>query len=106
MALSDHSYELYITQTCPYCRKVRLYMSKHGIELPLRDINADPSAREKLREVGGKTQVPCLFVDGVPMYESDDIIAYLGREADAAPTLEVTPEERAELENGAACPIR
>ena len=39
------------------------------------------------------------------MYESDDIIAYLGKEfADgAAPS--VSPEEQAELDNGAACPI-
>ena len=28
---------------------------------------------------GGKVQVPCLFIDGKAMYESDDIIAYLGK---------------------------
>ncbi|WP_019239663.1 MULTISPECIES: glutaredoxin family protein [Enorma] len=99
------TYELYIMPTCPYCRKVLLYMSQHDIELPLRDITADTEARATLERVGGKAQVPCLFIDGAPMYESDDIIAYLGKEfADgAAPS--VSPEEQAELDNGAACPI-
>ena len=73
------TYELYIMQTCPYCHKVLRYMNQRGIELPLRDINADPDARATLARVGGKVQVPCLFIDGKPMYESDDIIAYLGK---------------------------
>jgi glutaredoxin len=30
--------------------------------------------------VGGKHQVPCLFIDGDPMYESDDIVAWMKRE--------------------------
>ncbi|MBS4843870.1 MAG: glutathione S-transferase domain-containing protein, partial [Collinsella sp.] len=27
--------------------------------------------------VGGKRQVPCLFIDGKPLYESSDIIAWV-----------------------------
>ena len=30
-----------------------------------------------LIEHGGKEQVPCLFIDGKPLYESLDIIAWL-----------------------------
>lgn len=72
------SYELFYMPTCPYCRKVLTYMEQHGVELPLRDITAEPAARAELERVGGKVQVPCLFIDGKPLYESDDIIAYLG----------------------------
>lgn len=71
------TYELYIMKTCPFCRKVIRYMYQHGIEIPLRDINEDAEARATLERVGGKVQVPCLFIDGTPMYESDEIIAYL-----------------------------
>ncbi len=71
------AYELYIMPTCPYCKKVLSLIAEKGIELPLRDITQDPAARERLVDVGGKAQVPCLFIDGAPMYESDDIIAYL-----------------------------
>lgn len=75
------TYELFIMPSCPYCQKVLRFMEAHGIELPLRDISIDPAAREHLTEVGGKAQVPCLFIDGAPMYESDDIIAHLRRHA-------------------------
>lgn len=75
------TYELYIKPTCPYCQKVLRFMEGRGIELALRDISADPEAREELVSVGGKAQVPCLFIDGTPMYESDDIIAHLKEHA-------------------------
>ena len=34
-------------------------------------------AAERLLAVGGKMQVPCLFIDGEPLYESMDIIKWL-----------------------------
>lgn len=69
--------ELYIMPGCPFCRKVLSYMERQGIEIPLRDITANPSDRSTLQNAGGKVQVPCLFIDGKPLYESEDIIAYL-----------------------------
>jgi glutaredoxin len=68
---------LYKKDTCPYCRKVMQFIAQNGIALKKRDILRDPEAKDELVRVGGKNQVPCLFVDGKPMYESDDIIAYL-----------------------------
>lgn len=99
------TYELFIMEACPYCRKVQLYMKKNGIELPQRDITREPGAREELLERGGKVQVPCLLIDGEPLYESDDIIAYLGRTfADgAAPNMSAA--EQAEIDHGSACPL-
>ena len=70
-------YKLFIMETCPFCRKVLAAMDELGVELPTVDITAEPAAREELERVGGKVQVPCLFIDGRPLYESDDIIAYL-----------------------------
>lgn len=71
------NYELFYRPTCPFCQKVLSYMREHDIDLPLRDISSDPGARDELVSVGGKSQVPCLFINGEPMYESGDIIAYL-----------------------------
>lgn len=99
------SYELFIMHSCPYCRKVLLYMDKHGIELPLRDIVAEPEARDELEREGGKVQVPCLFIDGEPMYESDDIIAYLGKTFADGAELDISPEDQVRLDDGAACPL-
>ncbi|NDD58475.1 MAG: glutaredoxin [Chlamydiae bacterium] len=69
--------ELYYTPWCPYCQKVTNYMNQAGISIPLKDIQSDPVAKETLLRQGGKTQVPCLFIDGRPMYESDQIISWL-----------------------------
>lgn len=99
------TYELYYMPTCPYCRKVLLYMEKHGIELPLRDIAAEPAARETLEAVGGKVQVPCLFIDGKPLYESDDIIARLGKTFANGATLDLSPDDQACMDDGGACPL-
>jgi glutaredoxin len=68
---------LYYKPTCPFCKKVLAFMEEDGIDLPLRDIVADEDARQTLVEAGGKQQVPCLFIGGEPLYESDDIIQYL-----------------------------
>lgn len=72
-----HELELFMKPTCPYCIKVMNFMSENNITIPLRDIVADESAAETLVAIGGKRQVPCLFIDGKPLYESDDIIEWL-----------------------------
>jgi len=69
---------LYYYPTCPYCRKVTRFIDKHDLEeVELKNINQDQEAEANLIEVGGKRQVPCLFIDGEPLYESDDILNWL-----------------------------
>lgn len=65
---------LYYMPTCPFCQKVMTYMNKNGIEVVMRDTLNDPQSRRELLRIGGKTQVPCLVIDGKALYESDDII--------------------------------
>lgn len=69
--------ELYIKNGCPWCHKVLSFMEDNGIKLPLHNIDESEEDRARLIEVGGKRQVPCLFIDGTALYESGDIIAYL-----------------------------
>jgi glutaredoxin 3 len=71
---------LYYNPSCPYCTKVIFFMDGNDIELPMKDISTDPQALRELTSIGGKNQVPCLFVDGIPMYESEDIIDFLKEE--------------------------
>lgn len=68
---------LYIRPTCPFCVRVLRFLEGSDLEVATRDISSDPAAREELVSVGGKQQVPCLFIDGRPLYESADIIDYL-----------------------------
>lgn len=76
-----HELELFMKPTCPYCIRVMNFMSENNITIPLRDIVADESAAETLIAIGGKRQVPCLFIDGKPLYESGDIIEWLRNNA-------------------------
>lgn len=72
-----HDYQLFYRTTCPFCIKVLNFMADNDIRLTMRDISSEPDALRELVTVGGKQQVPCLFIDGQPLYESSDIIARL-----------------------------
>ena len=71
--------ELYYYPECPYCQIVLRAIEALGRadDIALKNIHADESARQTLIAVGGKQQVPCLFIDGSPLYESSDIVAWL-----------------------------
>lgn len=68
--------KLYYKPECPFCKKVLRFMEKNDIELELKNIH-DEENKKFLVENGGMNQVPCLFIDGKAMYESDDIIEFL-----------------------------
>lgn len=67
---------LFYKPTCPYCVKVLAYMQEQDIACEMKN-TMEPGVRDELISIGGKGQVPCLIIAGRPMYESDDIIAYL-----------------------------
>lgn len=73
--------ELYYYPSCPYCQRVLRAIDANGYKgIVLKNIHADAVADATLVRVGGKHQVPCLFIDGQPLYESLDIIDWLARE--------------------------
>jgi glutaredoxin 3 len=78
-SIKDHSdhLTLYIRPQCPYCIKVVNFLHEHKIDIPLVNINQDKKGYKKLITVGGKSQVPCLFINGKPHYESAWIINWL-----------------------------
>ncbi len=77
----SESYQLFKTDLCGFCYRVRGFMDDHGIEVPLRDVNSDAEAFRELLQATGRTTVPCLRIergDEVQwMFESMDIIRYL-----------------------------
>ena len=73
---------LYYRPTCPYCKKVLKFLEEIDLEIPLKNIEDNPKAKDELLHLGGKAQVPCLFIDGKPLYESDDIIDWLKERKD------------------------
>lgn len=70
--------ELFKFDACPFCVRVYQKIRELRIEgITYRDTAREPEANEELVRRGGMRQVPCLFVDGEPMYESLDINAWL-----------------------------
>ena len=67
---------LYHFNGCPHCQRVKDYLSKERISVPMKDILENPVFRDELLKIGGKTQVPCLIINGKSMYESMDIIKW------------------------------
>ena len=70
---------LFHKEECPFCLKVRQFMSDHDISYVSIVSPKGALSRKVLMKLGGKEQVPFL-VDadkGEMMYESSDIIAYL-----------------------------
>ena len=71
-------FDLYILETCPYCKKVMSFLDENGIKYNKINIE-NKSNEDALIQMGGKRQVPFL-VDkdrNVQMYESADIVEYL-----------------------------
>ena len=68
---------LYKFDSCPYCRMVMDFIEQEGLNIPMRDTIYDDGARQELQRIGGKTQVPCLVINGEALYESRDIIRFL-----------------------------
>jgi glutaredoxin 3 len=73
--------ELYHLKGCPYSAKVRAFINEAGLKSKIifHEIHAEPQAYDKLMELTGQAQVPCLVIDGKPLLESDEIIKFLSR---------------------------
>lgn len=78
-ASEEQTYQvtLYYSPQCPYCQKVLSYLKQSGIQIPMKNVKVDQTARDELVQQGGYLVVPCLIVNGRPIYDANDIIAWL-----------------------------
>jgi len=68
---------LYKFDSCIFCRRVMGFIRQHHLPVSYRDVKNNAAYREELIQLTGRSQVPCLLIDGQPMLESADIVAYL-----------------------------
>ena len=73
-------YTLYQFPECPFCQLVLNEIDKLELDIPNKNTRLDPEAKDELISLTGKTQVPCLVIDGEPLLESSDIVNYLRKE--------------------------
>lgn len=70
--------ELFVGTACPYCHMVRKEIEKMGrTDVEIRNIDENEADMKRLVETGGMAQVPCLFIDDSPLYESREIVKWL-----------------------------
>lgn len=75
--------ELYYYPECPYCQIVLSALKETGLENSITFYNTreDSKARERHIQATGRQTVPCLYIDGKPMFESRDIADWLRKYA-------------------------
>lgn len=69
--------ELYKFDSCPFCVRVMDVIDQMNLAVEMKDIQRDSEALAKLTGDTGRRTVPCLYIDGQPMFESADIIRWL-----------------------------
>lgn len=73
---------LYYSSYCSYSQKVLHYLEQIHKTVPMKNVIDNVGAKEELRKYGGIMKVPCLLIDGKPLYESDRIIQWLSQHQD------------------------
>lgn len=73
--------ELIHKWACPYSARVRDFIEERGLQerIAFQEVNETEGAKDRLVQLTGKTQVPCLVAEGEPILESRDIIEWLDR---------------------------
>lgn len=68
---------LYVGGSCPYCARVTDYLRTNPIDIVIKDVWADEAANQEMISLTGRTQVPCLKIEGSYIHESLDIVEKL-----------------------------
>lgn len=67
---------LYMTQRCWYCRAVFTAADRLGVDLEYRNILRDEGHLRELLALTGRRTVPCMLIDGEPLFESARIVEW------------------------------
>ena len=55
---------VYSTKSCPYCRMVKSYLERQGVDYTSIDVGEDQEQAKKMVEISGQYGVPVVTVDG------------------------------------------
>ena len=69
--------ELFYYNECFFCQKVLGQLDTLKIKVDFKNIYEDQNNMDRLFSETGRRTTPCLFIDGKPMFESEDIIEWL-----------------------------
>jgi len=74
--------KVYSTPSCPFCKRVKQYLSDNGVEFQDIDVTADQEMVKEMVEKSGQMGVPVVDVEGdiVVGFDRDKIASALGIE--------------------------
>lgn len=76
----QHRVTVYVTDTCPWCTRVKTYLREHKVSFSEINVSRDESAAKRMTERSGQMGVPQLDIDGsfVVGFDQPRIDALLG----------------------------
>ena len=77
MQMRSIKIDLFYYDECFFCHKVLMEIKSLNLKVSYRHIYEDQKNLQTLLEKTGRKTTPCLFINGEPMFESDDIIEWL-----------------------------
>jgi glutaredoxin len=80
--MTNYKLDLYYYDSCPFCQLVLDFIRSENLKLNYCDITASNEHLSKLVADTGRRTVPCLYINDKPMFESRDIINWLGQNKD------------------------
>ncbi|HEY3318543.1 MAG TPA: glutaredoxin family protein [Coriobacteriia bacterium] len=63
---------MYCRSWCPDCSRARVWLHAHRIDFTEIDIEEQPQAAERCRELAGKIVTPTFEIDGVTVVDFDE----------------------------------
>jgi glutaredoxin 3 len=65
---------MYATPCCPYCVRARQLLADKGADVEEFDVSMNPALRAEMMERSNRWTVPQIFIDGIHVGGSDDLI--------------------------------
>jgi|TARA_Y100000294_G_scaffold157426_1_gene159020 glutaredoxin-like YruB-family protein len=62
--MKEHKVKVYSTSTCPWCKKVKEFLTEKKVEFEDIDVGADQEASKEMVEKSGQMGVPVIDIDG------------------------------------------
>lgn len=77
--MADKKIKVYSTQTCPYCRMAKAFLSEKGAAFEEVDVAKDPEAAQEMIKKSGQMGVPVVDIEGAVIvgFDRDAIEAEL-----------------------------
>lgn len=67
--------EIYLKDWCPFCQRAVQLLDRKGVNYTVIDVDGKPALQAEMAKKAGRSTVPQVFADGVPLGGYDDISA-------------------------------